>query len=472
MEQTFRAIADNINNTELRTSAPETYAKFVEQVTEAKGGVWVNANDWDTFWQGENQDPDEMATRFGMDRSKLNAARGPDHNVEIPALAFAEQLAPSELFDKILPDLKFHEDDMSPREREHFDKNKPKIMRDIEANLEKLKEAESDVEVNNIIQEVSNQLADAQYDPRTAGHLAQLYRGFGVIAQELGADPEQIFSQFFGGVRRVTPEAIERSKVLEPTIDPLLNRIRRDDFPTQRQQRGASLLDMIEEMGGIDPTDPELMARDFELGAMDLGMSKAQMNRWKSGGRLLSEVAEVAAEAGYIPTNDENILLEALDRELGGEAVYGTRDTGDPGQRRLAEDMERLATMLSQLGIDLEQLSNEEARTALEAADIFDQEMTGKELRMMIETLNRATETEAVSRGTEQADVDTLLGRAEMLMPLVYQDQDFGDIQITDTVPHEDTGEMVEITEDAQVKFERAQRRKKALKALADCLSG
>jgi hypothetical protein len=470
IEQTMTALAERLTNSKTRTEAPETYRKFVEQVTARDGGPAINANRWDEFWQGHDEDPDAMAKRFGMDAEKLKLARELDHDVEIPPVAFAEQLAPSALFDGIVQDLKWYEGDMSPRDRDLFNANKPEIVRQIEESVERLKEAESQVDAMNIIDEVTGELIAAEFDQVTARHLAQLHRGFGVIADQLDMDPQELFDRFYGGVRRVTPEALERTKVKDPMIDPLLNRLRRDDYPTERQQRGASLMDFIDEMGGLDPSDPELSAMDFELGAMDLGLSKAKMERWRKDGRLLSEIAEVASEAGYIPDYDENMLLSALSRELGGEPVFGTRETGDPGMRDIATHMDRLAQMIDGLGLDIHEMNNDQIRAALEAADTFDQEIAGDELREMIELLSKTEEREGM--GGDANEIDGILGRWGSLQPLIYGEQDFGDLQITDTVTIEGIPGDVEMTEDAANKLERVQKRKTAMKKLLECVSG
>ena len=469
MEATFRHLAESIEGSTTRTEAPESYRAFVEQVTEANGKILINANRWDEFWQGQNEDPDAMAERFGMDLGELEDARGPGHDVSIPPVAFAEQLAPSKLFDPILPDLKFHEDDMSPRERDLFDKNKPKIIQDIEASLEKLDEAESALDTENILREVGSQLIAAQMEETTSGHLAQLYRGFGVIADRLDMDATELFEKFFGGVRRVTPEALNRSEVLDPNIDPILNRLRRDDYPTDRQQRGATLMDLIDDSGGIDPADPELSAMDFELGALDLGISKAKMKRWRESGRMVSALAEIAAEQGYIPENNEAMLLEALGREIGGEPVFGINDQGQPGMQELNAQMEQVDRMITELDLDINEMSNEEVRGILEAADTYEQDLKGEELRQHIASLARIEESKQAADANE---IDGLLARAESLFPLIYQEQDFSGIDLTDTVAIEGTENVVQITEDAQVKYDRAIRRKKALKALMDCVSG
>jgi hypothetical protein len=403
----------------------------------------------------------------------MELAREVDMDIEIPPVAFAEQLAPTELFKGMVPHLKWTENDMSPHERDIFNANKPEVIRKIEESVEQLKEAESQVEALEVIEEVRGALLGADYDPDSAAHGAQLYRGFGVIADQLDMDPNELFDKFFGGVRRITPEALKRSEVLDPSIDPIINRLRRDDWPTARQQRGASLLDLVREMGGLDPADPELQAMDFELGALDLGVTKKDMAQWKESGRLVSDIAESAAEQGYIPEYDENLLLAAISRELGGDPVFGTRDEGDPGARETAEFMTRLERMVGALGLDLENMSNEEIRAALEAADTFDQELAGDELRSIIEQLVRADE---LAGGTEEMapanEIDNILNRWGTLAPLIYGDQDFGDLQITDTFTHEKTGELVETTEDAREKLERVQRRQNALKALLECVSG
>jgi hypothetical protein len=473
-EQAMTALAERLTDSKTRTEAPEVWRDFVEEVANANGGgPRINALRWDEFWQSNNEDPDAMADRFGIERDEMELAREVDMDIEIPPVAFAEQLAPTELFKGMVPHLKWTENDMSPHERDIFNANKPEVIRKIEESVEQLKEAESQVEALEVIEEVRGALLGADYDPDSAAHGAQLYRGFGVIADQLDMDPNELFDKFFGGVRRITPEALKRSEVLDPSIDPIINRLRRDDWPTARQQRGASLLDLVREMGGLDPADPELQAMDFELGALDLGVTKKDMAQWKESGRLVSDIAESAAEQGYIPEYDENLLLAAISRELGGDPVFGTRDEGDPGARETAEFMTRLERMVGALGLDLENMSNEEVRAALEAADTFDQELAGDELRSIIEQLVRADE---LAGGTEEMapanEIDNILNRWGTLAPLIYGDQDFGDLQITDTFTHEKTGELVETTEDAREKLERVQRRQNALKALLECVSG
>ena len=467
--QVFGSLAESLTNSSTRTEAPGTFRKFVERVSEAAdGGIYINANRWDSFWQENNEDPDAMAERLGIDLEVLQLARESDHSVEIPAVAFAEQLAPSKLYDGIAPDLHFTENGMSLREADLFEKNKPQIMQDIEASIESLQKAENQVDADRIVKQVQEQLIGALTDERMAGYQAQLYRGFGVIADKLGMAPEALFDQFFGGVRRVTPDALLRTKVTDPMIDPLINRLRRNDFPTEKQQFGESLFEFIDAMGGLDPTDPELAAMDFELGAMDLGISKAQMKRWKEGGRLVSEVAESAAEQGFIPEYNEAMLLESISRELGGERVYGTRDEGDQQMRQIAADMDQLGAMVEALGLDLEGMSNDEVRAALEAADTYDQKLQGEELRQVLSALANVHD----KHSADANEVDMLLARAESLMPLVYSEQDFGDVRFPDTFVLEDTQDTVEVSESAQQRFDEAVERKNTLKRLLRCISG
>jgi archaellum component FlaC len=474
LEDAMTALAERLTDSKIRTEAPEQYRDFVEEVAAAHGGgPRINANRWDEFWQSNNEDPDAMADRFGIDRDDMELAREVDMDIAIPPVPFAEQLAPSELFNGIVPHLKWTEDGMSPHERDLFNANKPEAIRKIEESIEKLSEAESKVDAMNLIEEVTGELMAADFDPTAAQQMSQIYRGFGVIADKLDMDAQELFDKFYGGVRRVTPEALQRTKILDPHIDPIINRLRRQDWPTARQQRGDSLMDLVREMGGLDPTDPELSAMDFELGSLDLGITKADMQRWKESGRLVSEIAETAAERGYIPEYDENLLLAAISRELGGDPVFGARDDGMPGMRETAEHMERLERMIQNLDIDLENMSNEEVRAALEAADTYDQELAGDELRSIVEQLVRADELAGGTKDRTPAnEIDNVLNRWGTLAPLIYADQDFGDLQITDTVELETTGEQVEITEDAREKLERVQRRQKALKALLECVSG
>lgn len=461
-QQTFQAIADAVNKSETRTKAPATYRKFVERVTEKEGaGVYINANRMDELFQEANLDPDEQAERLGIDKDKLRLARENDLNVEIPAVAFAEQLAPTEMFDSIKAHLTFDEDGMSAHEAALFDANKPEIIQDIEASIEKLKEAESRVDAEKIVADVTGQLIAADLDEYAAGTLAQLFRGFGVLGERLKTDPEVLFNQFFGGVRRVTPEALQRTDVKDPAIDPLINRLRRGDYPTQREMYGMGILEFLKGKGGLQDQGGELSGRDLGKIAVALINNK---------GMTLDEAAELAAEAGFIaPDYSPNKLLDAIDRELAGDIVRGRRDTGDETLRDLSRDLDELDELIRELDLNLAEMSNEEVRNALLEADMLNQELSGDALREVFAALVDADEQAGKRMPNE---IDGILAKASALMPLIYSKQDFGDITITDRVYLEDTGEAVEITEEAQTKFDEAKKRQNALKRLLDCVSG
>ena len=100
---------------------------------------------------------------------------------------------------------------------------------------------------------------------------------------------------------------------------------------------------------------------------------------------------------------------------------------------------------------------------------MLNQELSGDALREVFAALVDADEQAGKRMPNE---IDGILAKASALMPLIYSKQDFGDITITDRVYLEDTGEAVEITEEAQTKFDEAKKRQNALKRLLDCVSG
>jgi hypothetical protein len=69
-------------------------------------------------------------------------------------------------------------------------------------------------------------------------------------------------------------------------------------------------------------------------------------------------------------------------------------------------------------------------------------------------------------------EIDNLLARWGALQPLILGEQDFADVEITDTVTLEETGEQLLVTEDAANKLERVQRRQNVMKKLLECVSG
>jgi hypothetical protein len=388
---------------------------------------------------------------------------------------YATKVAPTQAGFDLAADLKVSATAMSAREADVWRANNPDIVKMIEEQSAAVQESATMTAIDKIVQDVTGQLVGAGYSPGAATQLATVMRGIGVLAERMSMDPMKLYDRIFGGVRRVSPQQQMAQDSVDLMLDPYINRIREKKWPSQREMFGPSLMDLINEAGGINPDDPELQAMDFELGAQDMGVSKAKLGRWKKEGKTLADIAEVAAEQGYLPERSENQLIEAIRRELSGELVYGSQEAGSEGMRDISAKLDELAAMIDQAGLDLDNLTNEEVRAALEKRDRFLQVDT-KELRELTEVaLAKVRVLEDVSTVDTPAgtvNVDRSLAETALLLPEVDDRQDFGDITFTDTVRLEETGKRANRKVLAQRQFDRAVKRRNLMKRLLDCVSG
>lgn len=375
MQSVFETLAHGAANSTTRQKNPGAYTQFVQRLREqgATENVYIDAERFVTYFQENGRDPDAVAAEAGIDVRELQEAQEIGGDVAIPVDRYAEKIAPTPAGIELAPDLKGSVDAMSAREAEMWRANNPDIVEQIEKLAAESQDAAVDAQIEQVVQDVTGQLVAAGFETGAAGKLAQVMRGIGVMARRMNMDPQELYDRVFGGVRRISPEARAAQEGVDVLIDPMLNRLRDQDLPSQREMFGLSLMDFIDEAGGINPADPELAAMDFELGAQELGVSKTKLGRWKDEGGTLVDIAEQAAEQGYIASRDENLLIEGLRRELAGEPVYGSTDAGSAGLRDLSIKLNELASFIEEAGLELDSMTNEEVREALAARDTFEQ---------------------------------------------------------------------------------------------------
>jgi ADP-Ribosyltransferase in polyvalent proteins/Large polyvalent protein-associated domain 3 len=121
---------------------------------------------------------------------------------------------------------------------------------------------------------------------------------------------------------------------------------------------GQSLIPYMIANGGLVDDGGELSARDVNVDR------KRSERLIREGGRSLDDMAELLVQGGYITERSEAAVLEAIDRELGGSAVYV------PGAEN-AELMEANRTLqesdqaLQEAGLDINDLTNDQIKAVM-----------------------------------------------------------------------------------------------------------
>lgn len=474
----LKQAAEGVQNADIRKTLPKVWQNFIDRVHKSGDAEHVGMpfREFAGYFSSKGVELADAAKELGITNLEEAQVNGVD--VQIPLKAFAEKIAAnSETFNQMMPHLRPDDDSMTLREAEQYYQRQEEFMGILEEYGAKIRDTEQDADIEAIVSDVQGDLVAAGFDEFSAGQLAKVMRGIGIMAQREGLDPIPIFKQIWGGIKRDEDGAATAPADISATVDPLLNMLREGKVPTQRDMYGPSLMDFVVAQGGIDVGDPELVAMDFELGAQELGISKAKLARWKRGGKDISHIAEIAAEAGYLPARDENLLIDALREEVAGRPVYGQREGGDVRMRDLSVTLDELAGILEEAHIDLDEMTNAQVRDALSKRQTLAQIDT-KELRdltaIVMQQIMTAEERASLSGPFEGAmTVDTILSQAAAMLPLVDETQDFGDVKLpAEDMTIQGTRDTAKVRRSAQVEFRQAVKRKNVIKRLLDCVSG
>lgn len=456
MKAVWETVGKGAKESKLAKKAPETFRAFVSRFAE-DGKVLINVGQWDRYWQDQDANPTEMGARVGVSEKDLNEARMVDGDIEISGTEFIDKIAPTKHHDGLLPDLKTDPDDMSLRDAELFRKNNPEIMKSLEEALANINEAQDSAAGERIVQDVFGQLLAAGVERRGAEQMSKLYAGIANMAQRAGMDPDRLYRAIFGGVTRVREDALTQRPDIDLSLDPYLNMLREGKVPTQRQMFGPTLIDFIKKQGGLLDEGGELTARD--AGKEHRGLVRPQ------AGKSLDAMAELAAEAGFLPPDySPNSLLAALDRELAGDPVRSRFESGDPRLQELGSMLERLEEELGMVGLDVATMGNEEIRRRLKAMEKFSQ----LSLDEMSELLGAMDEAQGKVEQADKAAGD--LAAAFDVVDILAAAVDFGNVEITDTVRIRESGETVEMTASAQDLFDEAKQSRENALRLLDCI--
>jgi hypothetical protein len=473
----IRALGEGATNSETRQNVPEKYDEYL-QAQQEKGPVKAIQFDleaWTEYWESQGLDPAQMAKEVGID---LDEVRATVADLSVSLDMFAKKLAPTTHFQELWKDARLRDGEMTWREAKDF-------MDNPEEHIERLRREIGDelgVDINDDFERIKDDVAgqlqaqSINFDQSAAEKQAKLTAAVFVTQAvrnpNLDKTPWDFYIERFGGVRADVRDTAASPGAVDLTVDPLLDRIRAGDFPTQRQIFGDSLADFVVKQGGLVDDGGELGARDYK---------KLRRGLVSGEGNTLDGMAEIAHEQGYIPARDPDLLLEMLDRELQQEQpVFSTRFT-DEGLQTIGEDLNRLAEYLEMEGVDVQAMSNQEIREYLESRQRFEQIDT-KELNALTEYLLGAVlraEEEALlgdpyAQGVDEEGKpigrpDTVVAQLAAKLPLVGE-QDFGDMEITDRVTIK--GRPGTRTRKAQKVYEQEVKKRNTLKTLLDCLGG
>lgn len=353
------ALGEAAGESKLRQRLPEKFQELVKRLKE--GGdienVYIPADQFKTYYQEKGLDPaKEIDALLEGGAAQYTEALAAGGDIVIPIEVYANKLAASEHHAALVEHSRLHPGDDTAFEAAQFEADQDQLLADLKSSEPSTVDRPSYFKVYD---DIMGQLQGIGYDRQTAEQYATIAA---VRAKQrasvLGKDAFELYSEAPLKIVRPLPEGVQRQSV-DMGLDPLLDRLRSGDIPTDESIFGQSLLQFVRERGVKDDRG--------ELKSMDVDAERkpGKKNIIRKDGMPLDMIRELAVEQDYLPEGSTVAdLLDAIDAELRGSATYSKQVTnGKLHDQRMALD--QLKEHLDQVGIDYNQLSNKQIRREL-----------------------------------------------------------------------------------------------------------
>lgn len=355
----FEALGTGVAESKTFQRLPEKMQAFIESAT--KDGpidtVYMPVEQWVTYWQSQKLDPAVVASEVLGDTTLYESSLQSGTDLAIPMSIYATKIAPTEHNGFFSMEMRLAPDEMNAREAAEFE---TRLADEQKKTDEGNAPSPLDVSAAAVRDDVMGQLIASGYDRSTAETNAKAYEAwFRNMGERSGMDPFEIYKAKGLKINRPMPDILKK-RVNADELDALLDRMRAGSIPTESSVYGKSLVELLREKGGVMDEGGELASRDA-----DKNLKPFQRRLAVEGGMSLDTAREMAAQAGYIDQNSTVAeFLDLIDQELRGTPVYAM-GSEKPQQAAIANAAEQLGRYISDLGLDLNSMTNEQVRAAM-----------------------------------------------------------------------------------------------------------
>ncbi|RWO10621.1 MAG: hypothetical protein EOS08_31125, partial [Mesorhizobium sp.] len=390
-------ISANAQASALRNRTPDKFRQFVEAAT-ANGpveNVFIPAEQFATYFQSLGVDPYALVDELdGVSRDDLDIAIAGGGDLQIPTATYAAKIAGSEHDAFLMENMRFDPNEFTALEAKEFNERAQDALDEAWEAAEAVRLEQEGLRSfeQQIYDTMVSRLREAGRSTDVATTEATLYPAFyRVMAERSGQALDEFMAAYpLPQVRGSLPEGMQFRDVdaLNRTLAEA--RARRSAGLDKRQ----SLLEFISDYGGINDVGGELKARDAAVikrkGKKSLKLARGgivdgvrdmfgQASGKKHG---VDDVAQAAIEAGFLANdpvaveyrnaiaegrqvpNIGNALLDAIDRELRGEADYAV--AAGAAEADTEVQLDQIEAYLSSLGVGLDD-SDDAIRAAVQA---------------------------------------------------------------------------------------------------------
>lgn len=360
-QQLLDALVGNAQATKLRERDPARYAELV--ATLAKPGadtVYVPVEEFQRYFQSAAMDPQAVAAEAGVSYESYQEAVLTGGDVAIPMAQYLAKVGPEHHkalgeFARMTPGgLTPAEAKMSPEE----------LAQEVARFNEQVNiEAGSDRRVYDDVYGML--MGTGRFERDAVERYATLTNAFfRTMSEREGKDALALYEPYRLRIKSELPAVLQDSQI-DVMIDPLIERLRVGDIPTDRDAYGLSLVDFLVARGGL-MVDEGMAGEVRRVAESDRATRKGKPRLVRDDGMPLDSALEAAVESGYLPQGaDIQALLDALDSELVTDRPVFAASGRDTRKAADREALLALGDELDRLGINTAEATNAAIKQAL-----------------------------------------------------------------------------------------------------------
>lgn len=372
-----------VAKSKLKQLSPDKFAEALD--AQGESDFFVGADDLREYFQAKDVELDaETLQAWGIDPEDFARAESSGGDVTVSRSTYAARISGGEDAAWFRDNATRESDEMSVSQSARFNSEVRETMEKAFADAEAQRKDDLEVRASDVkvYDSVFTQLREAGRTRDVADNEARVWSSFWrTMGERYGADPMDLAQSMGVNIRGPqTPEVSRRRNDLDIKLNTLRSNPKKALKPA-----GSDLLDFVRSQGGISDVGGDIQAMDAPKGVIAETRDQYEARRGQPSltgdvapgrGKGLDEIGRAAIEAGYFPelmggadiqadgtvVDEAAVILEALQRAIAGEAIYAEGQGPDA-------DMTALSEQISQLGLDISAMSNDEIVAALDRTD-------------------------------------------------------------------------------------------------------
>lgn len=296
----YLSLGKTLEASKLRERLPRAQKELIEQITKDSPveNIIIPTAAAESYFQSKGLNTTQVLGEMGLQQA-YDDAKETGLDLRIPLSTFADKLGGTEHYEGLADDIKFSADSKSLNEIKE-EREKQKALEDeIKSQVKEASKTEPSDEIEN---QIAEQLkASGVYDERTSKTLAQVYRGFSVLGERAGVNPQELFSRI--GLKINGPDEANAAQASED--NKTLNQLSDDtqvtdsnisiygNVPSETPTYASGEQEFLEQSAALNTEiealtageqNPESTARLAQLTKQRSQLVMAQQNRTAPGG--------------------------------------------------------------------------------------------------------------------------------------------------------------------------------------------